>query len=254
MDRRLPLGLRGRVTIVPHPVAGELQTRLAVTTRNAATMVVAGHRGTGRRIALATALAAQPLPYLFVDMPAAPTENRLLAVLGEAILGNRDDYDLRDMQDDLVDALARQSSILVITESQELTTKAASQLQYLHSRPGTPWSLILVGGHDVARASTTSARLRGDILTTLDVPPLKGKEFERALKGMHQSFNISDIRLLRLINQEYCFGLLGRWGLFLQLALDLAGALDPDSPAPTIDYDLARAVTGLMPPHPKPRT
>lgn len=253
LDQYLPRGLRGVATVVPHPATPEIRARVAFTARDGGTMVVAGPRGTGKRIALAAALAGQPLPYQFVTMPPAPSEHRLMSVLITEILGDREDYELRDMQDDLVDALGRESSILVIDQAQELSTKAASQLQYLHTRPAACWTLVLLGSEDLERASTTSARLRGDIIASAEVAPLKGDDLMRALRGMHASFGISDPKLLKLIDHEYCFGLLRRWGLFLQHALDLAGATEPDSRSPEITLSLAKAATALMPPHPNPR-
>lgn len=253
LDQYLPRGLQGVAAIVPHPSTPEIRARLGFTTRNAGTMVVAGPRGSGKRIALAAALASQHLPYQLVPMPPAPSENRLMSVLTGAVLGDRDDYELRDMQDDLVEALGRESSILVIDQAQELTTKAASQLQYLHARPGANWTLVLLGSDDLDRASSTSARLRGDIIATAEVHPLKGDDLVRALRGMHASFGLSDPKLLKLIDQDYCFGLLRRWGIFLQHALELTHATEPDSPPPEIVLSLARAVTALMPPHPKPK-
>lgn len=253
LDQYLPVGLRGVASVVPHPATPELRARLGFTTRHAGTMVVAGPRGTGKRIALAAALAGQPLPYQFVTMPPAPSENKLMGVLIDAVLSTRDDYELRDMQDDLIDALGRESSILIIDQAHELTTKAASQLQYLHGRPGTTWSLVLLGSDDLDRASTTSARLRGDIIATAEIRPLKGDELIRALRGMHASFGISDPKLLKLIDQDYCFGLLRRWGVFLQHVLELAHATDPESPPPDIDLTLAKAAVALMPPYAKPK-
>ncbi|MFC6238021.1 AAA family ATPase [Longivirga aurantiaca] len=253
LDRYLPVGLRGVATVVPHPATTEIRARLGFTARHGGTMVVAGPRGAGKRIALAAALSDQQHPYSFVAMPPAPSENKLMAVLIDAVLGDRDEYELRDMQDDLVDALGHESSILVIDQAQELTTKAASQLQYLHARPGANWSLVLLGSDDLDRASTTSARLRGDIIATVDVQALKGDDLIRALRGMHASFGISDPKLLKLIDQDYCFGLLRRWGIFLQHTLELTHALDPDATPPEIDLSLARAATALMPPYPRPK-
>lgn len=253
LETYLTPGLRGIATVVPHPATPEIRARLGFITRRGGTLVIAGHRGTGKRIALAAALIGQHLPYVFVDLPPSPTENRLMAVLADAILDSRHDYELRDMQDDLVETLGRESSILVITESQELTTKAASQLQYLHGRSAGMWSLVLIGSHDVARASTTSARLRGDIIATVEVHPLKGDDLIKALRGMHPIFALSDPSLLKLIDSDYCFGLLGRWGDFLQIALHLTNSGDPASPPVAIDLTLAKAVTALMAPRAKPK-
>lgn len=253
LDQYLPVGLRGVASVVQHPATTEIRARLGFTTRHAGTMVVAGPRGAGKRIALAAALGGQGLPYQFVTMPPAPSENRLMAALVDVVLGGREDYELRDMQDDLVDALNRESGILVIDHAHELTTKAASQLQYLHGRPGTRWTLVLLGSDDLERVSTTSARLRGDIIAATEIQPLKGDALIRVLRGMHASFGISDPKLLKLIDHDYCFGLLRRWGVFLQHTLELTHATEPTSPPPEIDLNLAKATVALMPPYPKPK-
>lgn len=254
LEDSLPVGLRGIASIAPHPATPEIQSRLRFTVSNAGTMVVAGPRGSGKGVALKAALQAQSLPFTIVTMPPAPSENRLMSLLVDAVLGDREDYDLRDMQDDLVETLSKESSILVIDQAQELTTKAASQLQYLHSRPGAPWSLLLVGCETVDHASTTSARLRGDIITTAEVNPLKGDHLLDALRAIHACFSISDPKLLKAIDHDYCHGLLGRWILFLQHALHLADAARADAPTPEITLQLARAATALMPPTARRRT
>jgi hypothetical protein len=174
-----------------------------------------------------------------------------MSVLIEAVLRTRDDYDLRSMQDDLIEGLNRQPHILVIDQAQELTTKAASQLQYLHDRPDTSWTLVLLGSDNLERASTTSARLRQDIMTVTEIRPLKNQDLIRALGAMHASFAISDPVLLKIIDQQACYGLLRRWGLFLQHALHLTEAT---TTTPEIDETLARDVLSLMPTCPKPKT
>lgn len=254
LDELLIPGLQGIANVAAHPATPALRARLTNTARNSGTMVVAGPRGSGKRIAIAASLDGFQQPHRFVTMPPAPSENRLMAELREAILGDREEYELRDMQDDLIATLNQDRSILIINQAQELTTKAASALQYLHSRPDTRWALVLVGSDTLERASTTSARLRGDILTTMEIHPLKGEELLRALRAMHACFGISDPKLLRLIDHEYCFGLLRRWAVFLQHALDLENATDPESKPPEITLDLARAATSLMPPWPRPKT
>lgn len=122
-------GLRGRCRVVTTPFFPEIGTRLDLTARHAATLVVAGPHGTGKKVALMHAVLDQPLPYAYVRLPAQPSDKDVVRALYREVLQDRDCYDLRDMQDDLVDTLNSQRQIVVIADAQELTSRAASQLQ-----------------------------------------------------------------------------------------------------------------------------
>jgi DNA transposition AAA+ family ATPase len=241
-------GLEDEATIVPTPAFGEVRDRLAFATRHRATMLVAGARGTGKRVALLTALDQQPLPYLVVDTPPAASPTEITRVLHQAVHQDRDVLDLREMQDELVDTLRDRECVLAIAHAEELSAKAAGQLQYLHSRPGAAWALVLLGGPGIEKVLTASARLRGDILTAVDVAPLTGDTLIQTVRRMHPLFATADRDLLVQIDKQVCRGLLKVWARFLQIALDLRQrTVDAGKPEPVLDAKLAKAVNHYLP-------
>lgn len=248
MSALLLPGLDGEARIVRTRVFTTIADRLAFTIAHHGTLVVAGHHGTGKRLATLTCLAEQPLPHVVVPLTPAPTDHQIVRLLHQAIHHDRDGSDLAAMQDDLADTLAEQPRIVVIDHADELTVKAAGQLQYLHARPGAAWTLLLLGGPGTSRAVAASARLTGDVLATVEVHPLTGDELITAVRGMHQLFAMADQPLLQLIDRDLCHGLLKQWARFLQIALSLRErAVHAGKQAPVLDVTLARAVTTLMP-------
>jgi hypothetical protein len=241
-------GLEGEATIVRTAVFAQVADRLAFTIAHRATMVVAGEHGTGKRVALLTCLAAQPVPYLVVPVPPAPSPKDMVRLLYGAVHQNRDVFALRDMQDELTDTLCGEPLVIVIDGAHRLTAQAAGQLHYLHARPGATWTLLLLGGPDTARIIATDANLRGDVLAAVAVEPLKGEDLLYAVRAMHQLFNMADEELLKIIDTKLCGGLLKNWARFLQIALDLRDrAIGAGRDTPVLDVDFARAVTMLMP-------
>lgn len=248
MNTLLLNGLRDEAAIVRTASFELIAERLRFTTSLHATMVVSGPHGTGKRLALLTCLAEQALPYVVAPLPPTPSDKDLTRLLYEAIHSNRDNFDLHSMQDELVDTLSEQPRIIVIDRTENLTTRAAGQLHYLHARSNATWSLVLLGGPDTGRIITTSAALRGDVLATVEVPLLTGDQLVRAVRGMHPLFTMADEPLLVLIDKQLCGGQLKRWGQFLQIALDVRNrAVLAGHDAPVLDVTLTRAVIGLMP-------
>jgi ABC-type Mn2+/Zn2+ transport system ATPase subunit len=65
-------GLRDRCHVATTAQFAEIATRLDLTARHAATMVVAGPNGTGKKVALMHAVLDQPLPFAYVRLRPSP--------------------------------------------------------------------------------------------------------------------------------------------------------------------------------------
>jgi DNA transposition AAA+ family ATPase len=233
--------------IVPTPVFTTLAQRLDFATTQAAILAVYGPYGSGKTAAVRAALASQPHPHVFTTLPPGPSDKDIVRLLYTEVLKENDTFDLRDMQDALVDTLRDRSVIIALDDADELTAKSASQLHYLHTRPGATWTLVLVGGPSLGHAISTSARLRGDILASVHVRPLRGDTLIRTLRAVHPLYANADRALLEAINEQVCKGLMKRWMQFLRIALDLLERADRPDEAEVLDVKLAKATTALMP-------
>ena len=242
-------GLETEASLVHTPLFDDIATKLSFTVAHHGTMLVTGEHGTGKRVALLSTLAQQKLPYHYVTPSfAAPSEKEVIRDLYQAIHADRDEFALRDMQDDLVDTLSGQPRIIVFTAADELSSKAASQLHFLHTRPNATWTLVLLGGPEVARVMATSAALRGDVIAVSEATRLRGDDLLRTVRGMHPLFAMADDRLLTAIDQQLCDGLLKNWATFLQMALWLRkAAVDAGQGEPVLDVQFARAITESLP-------
>lgn len=241
-------GLEAEANTVRTATFDEITAQLRFATTFGATMVVAGDHGTGKRFATLTCLAEQPLPHDVITLPPAVSAKDMVRLLYEAVHHEDDVFALRDMQDELLTTLSEQPRVIVIDNADQLTSQAAEQLHYLHRREEAAWTLVLIGGPDTARALSTSAGLRGEVVAAVDVRALSGKHLLHAVRGLHQVFLIPEDQLIELIDKQVCKGLLKNWARFLQATLYLqATAVNRGEDQPSLDVQLARAVIRLMP-------
>ncbi len=248
MNTLMLRGLETEAATVRTPAFDDIATQLRFASAFHGTMVVAGEHGTGKRFALMTCLSEQPVPWHTLVMPPTVSAKDMIRLLYEAVHEQDDVFALRDMQDDLVETLSGAPRIVVIDGADQLTSQAAEQLHYLHGRAGATWTLALLGGPDTARAITSSAGLRGEVIAAAEVPRLTGHDLLQAVRAMHQMFLIPEDQLLELIDKQICKGLLKNWARFLQAALYLRHlAADRGEDPPSLDVHLARAVVQLLP-------
>jgi hypothetical protein len=241
-------GLADEAALVPLPVFDTIRDHLGFTTTHHGTLLVAGEHGTGKRVATLTVLDEQDIPVLALDTPPAATPTELTRALHQALHTDRDTLDLREMQDEIVETLHGRPGIIAFTHAEDLSHKAAAQLQYLHSRPGAQWSLVLVAGPGIERLLAATARLRGDVTATVEVARLRGEDLMRFVRALHPLFGAADTDLLVAIDQQVCKGLPKNWARFLQVALDLHRRTAPDPQSmPVLDTRFARATTHLLP-------
>jgi hypothetical protein len=152
------------------------------------------------------------------------------------------------MQDELIDTLTSTPSILVVDHAEQLTTKAANQIQYLRNQARGTLTVILLGGPELGHAIATSARLQGDVAHTVHVTALQGEELIHTVRAMHPLFGMAEHGLLQLIDKQICQGLLGNWAKYLRHGLRIRDErLQAGLDAPVLDADFARAITALTP-------
>lgn len=241
-------GLESEANTVRTRYFAQIADQLHFATTFHGTMVVAGADGAGKRFPLLTCLQEQPLPHHVVVLPATVSAKDMVQLIYEAVHANDDVFALRDMQDELIEALSGEPRIIVIDGAERLTRQAADQLHYLHGRANATWTLVLLGGPDTVRTITTSAALRGEVIAAVEILPLTGDELLHAVRGLHQLFLIPPDELIRAVDKQVCRGLLKNWARFLQAALYLRRlATDRGEVPPPLDVELTKAIVTLMP-------
>lgn len=234
--------------LVDTPACKRIATSAGFVVPDGQVCLIHGPVGTGKATALRRYLATQDLPVTWIDLPATFSTKELISWLYDDVAGYPDDLPVRDLQDDLVRALAQQQRIVVVRYADRLTKEAAGQLQWLHDRPGASWSLFLVGSPGTPETVQRDALLRGCIAQTVQVTPLRGRDLLTALGGIHPLLLGAGSELLTEIDAQVCHGLLSHWARFLHVALTVsARAVAAGHDAPVLDRKLAKATLSLMP-------
>lgn len=211
-------------------------------------MVVHGGLGTGRTTAVKAHLESQLLPWHQIDLPPSQSSIKINSWLYRQI-ATKADLPLRDLQDDLVEALSEQDRIVVIRHAERLTNEAAGQLQWLHAHPDTRFAMILIGDEAVGLAVQRDPLLAHAVTGTVHVKPLTDRVLLRVLQGLHPMFLNADPALLTAIDAQVCHGNLSRWVKLHDRARWLSEH-DPAAPLgghPHLDKRLAQAAIASLP-------
>lgn len=171
--------------IVRTPATQRIEDMAALVVPRHEIALIYGPHGTGKRTALNSWLAGQDLPVARVTLAGNESGRKLLSQLHDQVIAP-DDLPERDLQDDLVEALADQPRIVVIEHTERLTAEAAGQLEWLHGRPGQQAAWILVGGPQAAKAIGKDPLLR-HVRTRIRSPQTNGvvERFFGTLKYEH---------------------------------------------------------------------
>lgn len=173
--------------IVRTPTFDRIAAAARLTIATGQTAVVSGMPGVGKRTATVTVLSESGLPVHDIDLEPGMSSKDIVRRLHHRVVGH-DDVSERELQDDLVEALATAPQIVLVRHADRLTREAAGQLHWLHDRPGAHWPLFLIGGPGIDTALGREAHLLGSILQTVHVEPLKDRDLIDALQRMHPLF------------------------------------------------------------------
>lgn len=211
------------------------------------TAVIHGRAGTGKYTAAVTVLGERAEPLIEVDLEPGMSSKDLARRLYRAVVGH-DDISERDLQDDLVRALAAQPRIVLVRRADRLTREAAGQLQWLHARPGRRWALFLLGGPGTGEAIAREAHLRGSVLRTIEVQPLHGAAGLHLIQQLHPLLRDAKPNLVKQVDDHVCHGVLRHWHIFLRIAQQIARQAEAvGNPCAVLTEDLAQATVSKLP-------
>lgn len=233
--------------IVRTPAFDRIAAAAALVIPTGQTAVIHGPAGTGKRTAALTVLSTAGIPVHEIDLEPGMSSKDMARRMHRSVIGH-EDVSERDLQDDLVDALAATPHLILIRHADRLTREAAGQLHWLHERPGSHWPLFLLGGPGTGAALGREAHLRGSVLQTVEVEPLRERVLMDTLQQLHPLLLGAGVGLLGQIDKSVCHGLIRHWITFLRIALHISSlAVAAGHPAPVLDRDLAKATIALLP-------
>ncbi|MCA1677884.1 MAG: ATP-binding protein [Actinobacteria bacterium] len=127
------------------------QRAVADAVEACAMAVLHGGAGLGKTYAVEDALAAPAVRVVWVSFPSRPTPRLIAATLHEELTGRETRLDRFAIIRRLVDELSSAPAIVVVDESQLLTSDCIELLRYLHDHRSTRFALVLVGGNGTWR-------------------------------------------------------------------------------------------------------
>lgn len=236
-------GLDEHTEIVPTAAFETIRDRLDYAIALRGVMAVSGPHGCGKRVALMSTLAALDVPHVAVRLKQGSSAPEVVQQLYAAVHKDRDVYDRRRMEDDLVHTFTGRTGVLVVDDAHHLTTPGAAELHWLHEHPGINWCFVLLGGPGTCKAATADAGLRGDVISAVALHKLEGAALWSVVRGMHPVFRFADADLLDAFNRRYCGGLIKPWARTLELVLKVRRtATERGLEPPTFDSRLANAI------------
>jgi DNA transposition AAA+ family ATPase len=203
--------------------------------------VLHGDAGLGKTFAVEDALAAPRLPLLWVSFPSRPTPRLIAATLLEAATGRASRMDRFAIIRALVEHLIATPAIVVVDESQLLTSDCIELLRYLHDHRTTRFALVLVGGNGTWRVLSREPMLASRVYRRVRFQPLARADVLAAIPAYHPLFAQAAPDLIRLIDDLFAHGNLRNWAAFTDGALRLARDYDRGE----LDERLTRNVFAL---------
>jgi hypothetical protein len=188
--------------------------------------VLHGDAGLGKTFAVEDALAAPRLPLLWVSFPSRPTPRLIAATLLEALTGRPTRLDRFAIIGRLVELLTEAPAIVVVDESQLLTSDCIELLRYLHDHRSTRFALVLVGGNGTWRVLSREPMLASRIYRRVRFQPLARDEVLVCMPTYHPLYAHADPELLSLIDELFAHGNLRNWAAFTDSALRLGRDVD----------------------------
>lgn len=203
--------------------------------------VLHGGAGLGKTYAVEDALAAPDIRTVWASFPSRPTPRLIAATLHEQLTGRETRLDRFAIIRRLVDELSRAPAIVVVDESQLLTSDCIELLRYLHDHRTTRFALVLVGGNGTWRVLSREPMLASRVYRRVRFAPLTRADVLAAIPEFHPIYADIDEALIALVDDVFAHGNLRNWAAFTDSALRLQRRVGHDA----LDERLTRNVFAL---------
>lgn len=195
------------------------QRAVADAVEAGAMAVLHGEAGLGKTFAVEDALAAPRLPLLWVSFPSRPTPRLIAATLLEAITQRPTRMDRFAIIARLVEHLTLAPSIVVVDESQLLTSDCIELLRYLHDHRTTRFALVLVGGNGTWKVLSREPMLASRVYRRVRFQALSRADVLAVIPHYHPLYGGIAPVLIALIDDLFAHGNLRHWAAFTDSAL-----------------------------------
>lgn len=203
--------------------------------------VLHGGAGLGKTYAVEDALAAPDIRTVWVSFPSRPTPRLIAATLHEQLTGRQTRLDRFAIIRRLVDELSRAPAIVVVDESQLLTSDCIELLRYLHDHRTTRFALVLVGGNGTWRVLSREPMLASRVYRRVRFAPLTRADVLTAIPAYHPIYADTDEAVIALVDDVFAHGNLRNWAAFTDSALRLRRRVGHNA----LDEQLTRNVFAL---------
>jgi hypothetical protein len=191
--------------------------------RHNAIGVVEGGAGMGKTFGISFSLAMRPkLDFIWVTLPTDATARLVSQKIVEALTGvppsklERNEL-LRLKAKKL---LLERLPLVVIDESQNLDTKGAENVRYLHDCCGCQFPVILAGGEGCWEAIANEPMLLSRVFDTTEHYAQSEKDLLEFLPRYHRVYEDVSPELITYVNDRFCHGQFRSWAAFTLKASD----------------------------------
>jgi type II secretory pathway predicted ATPase ExeA len=217
------LDLQGAATVATEPL--RLTHRAVADLRRARAMgVVHGDAGLGKTFAVEDAMltSTEMAEACWMSVASGLTLRQLSLDLLGLLTRRRLDTTRYNATYELIELLAERPRLLVLDESQRLSSDGIELLRHLHDHPATQFALLLVGGNGCWEVLSREPMLRSRIYRRIHFQPLSPQQVLQVLPGYHPLYAQTDPDLLSLVDESYAHGNRRAWASFTHTALELA--------------------------------
>jgi hypothetical protein len=217
------LNLAGAATVITEPL--RLTHRAVADLMRARAMgVIHGDAGLGKTFAVedATLASTEVAEACWASVGSRLTLRQLTLDLLGLLTRQRLDLTRYQATDELIEVLAEQPRLVVLDESQRLSSDGIELLRHLHDHPATQFALLLVGGNGCWEVLSREPMLRSRIYRRVHFQPLSLQQVLKVLPGYHPLYAQSHPDLLSLVDESYAHGNWRAWASFTHTALELA--------------------------------
>jgi hypothetical protein len=217
------LDLEGAATVATEPL--RLTHRAVADLRRAHAMgVVHGDAGLGKTFAVEDAMltSTQMAEACWTSVGSRLTLRQLTLDLLGLLTRRQFDTTRHKATYELIEILAERPRLLILDESQRLSSDGIELLRHLHDHPATQFALLLVGGNGCWEVLSREPMLRSRIYRRIHFQPLSPQQVLEVLPGYHPLYAQTDPDLLSLVDESYAHGNWRAWASFTRTALELA--------------------------------
>jgi len=205
--------------------------------------VVHGMAGLGKTYATRCALAdLATIPVITATFPARTTQKLIAHTLLNKLTGDPGSGNIFRLQDQLIEELSENPTLLYIDEAQRLGGHLIEFLRSIYDEDSTQLAIILAGGNRCWEILSREAMLCSRVHRRVEFLPWSEADTIRNVRAFHPIYHGSDDELILYVNRMFGHGNFRQWANFTKTAVDICNANDRS----VVDTDIAKNAFCLL--------